>query len=157
MFPSRPIKISSQIKLAVSFYLCIFQSTLLRNIVSSGIDVQWLQKILNTFYSASQPRIARFFFTNIYIYKAILSVHFVSFTLSFPPIRLTLSANYPTCFNLLSSLKLSLVRLSHIFLFAFALLLCTPSSYSTIFLPYLSPATSSNPDIFYVFLCPVSR
>lgn len=97
-----------------------------------------------------------FFFTNIYIYKAILSVHFVSFTLSFPPIRLTLSANYPTCFNLLSSLKLSLVRLSHIFLFTFALLFCTPSSYSTIFLPYLSPATSSNPDIFYVFLCPVS-
>lgn len=122
------------------------------------IFIQWLQKILNTFYSASQPRIARFFFffTNIYIYKAILSTHFESFTLSFSPIRLALPANYPTCFNLLSSLKLSLVYLSHIILFTFTPLFCTSSSYSTIFLSCLSLTTSSNPDVFYVLLCPVS-
>ena len=86
-----------------------------------------------------------FFFTNIYIYKAILSVHFESFSLSFPPIRLTLPANYPTCFNLLSSLKLSLVCLSHIFLSTFTPSFCTSSSYSTIFLSCLSLATSFNP------------
>lgn len=84
-------------------------------------------------------------------------MHFESFTLSFSPIRLTLPANYPTCFNLLSSLKLSLVCLSHIFLFTFTPLFCTSSNcYSTIFLSCLSLTTSSNPNVFYVSLCPVS-